>query len=174
MTMLEKGNQTDAQLRQIVVNEYQKEIDFEWNARMALGRSWKDLTNEDQQKYLFEYKRFLCFSWLPKLNYNRKNGVKVEIKDNALSIPNTMDHNITINITAPDSKIYEVILRVREYADGSFKILNVIAEGVDLALSYRVQFESFIESKGSALSLIEDLKNKNLILEKKVDFKVKF
>lgn len=172
MGTLESHMRKPAEVRQIVVDEYIPHIDFEWSARMAIGRYWKEMDETSQQLYIMEYSKRLCYDWLPKLNYNRRNGVKVEILDDVIPI-NDRDVTVQIKITLPDSKIYNVLLRVRHLGENKFKVLDVSAEGVSLTLSYRAQFQSIIESKGGVKEFLSYLIEKNKESEKTVDFKVR-
>ena len=172
LTTLEK--QTDMkQKRQAVVDKYYRLIDFEWNARMALGRPYKDLNDVDKKEYLKEYTKFVAYSWLPKLNYDRSLNLKFNVKKNSEKL-GKQDERVCIEITAPDSAKYEVYVRIRYFPDTkTCKILDVDVEGVDLALSYRAQFESYIEANGGrATSILSFLKEKNKEYKKNVDFKL--
>jgi phospholipid transport system substrate-binding protein len=160
------------QIRQIAVDHYMKYIDFEWNSRMAIGKAWKNLSPDEQKEYIKEYTLFLAYTWLPKLNYNTNDGVRIKVKPDVIPI-NKKDDNVVVHIITPDSKVYEVFIRVREYEENMFKITNVTVEGIDLAMSYRVQFEQYIEQNGgSSQKLLQYIKDKNEENKKNVDFTV--
>ena len=166
--------QTDMkQKRQAVVDKYYRLIDFEWNAKMALGRPYKDFNDKEKETYLEEYTKFVAYSWLPKLNYDRSFNLKFNVRKNSEKL-GKQDEKVCIEIISPDSTKYEVYVRIRYFADTkTCKILDVDIEGVDLALSYRSQFESYIEANdGKATSILSFLKEKNKEYKKNVDFKL--
>ncbi len=159
--------------RQAVVNKYFYLIDFEWNAKMALGRPFKDLADAEKTEYINEYTKFVAYSWLPKMNYDRSLNLKFFVRKDSEKM-GKQDEKVCVEITAPDSAKYEVYLRIRCLEEEKrCKILNVDVEGVDLALSYRAQFESYIEEHGGrGNSIIAFLKSKNQEYKKSVDFKL--
>lgn len=161
------NSQDDNRTKQLIIDKYAKYIDFEWNAKNALGRYFLDLTDEEKNNYICEYACFISYSWLPKLDFQKVKGVKINILNNTIPLNNKFnDENVVIKITLPDGLIYTVNLRIREMLDNSFKILNIDVEGVDLAMMYRYQFESLINSNGnSAKFLLNHLiatNNKNI------------
>ncbi len=170
--IMSKKDLKPKQIRQIAVDHYMKYIDFEWNARMAIGKAWKVLSANEQKEYIKEYTLFLAYTWLPKLNYNTNDGVRVKVKPDVIPI-NNKDDNVVVHIITPDSKVYEVFIRVRDGEGGALKITNVTVEGIDLAMSYRVQFEQYIEQNGgSSQKLLQYIKDKNEENRKNIDFVV--
>ena len=169
---LEKPNTTMKQKRQILIDKYMPYIDFEWNAKMALGIPYKSLTKEKQKEYIEQYTLFLAYNWLPKLNFDRKLGIKIDVLDDGLKVGKN-DENVHIVVELPDSSKYDIYARIR-YENNSCKVLNLVAEGIDLALSYRAQFESYIEEHGNeANSIIEYLKQQNEINKERADFVIR-
>ena len=167
-----EANSSQQQKRQTVVNKYYRLIDFEWNAKMALGRPYKELTANEQGEYLKEYTRFIAYSWLPKLNYDRSLNLKFTVHQEGEKV-GKQDENVVIDMMVPDGTKYSTALRIRCYKENDCKVLNVNIEGVDLALSYRAQFSSYIEEHGNkANSIIAFLKQKNSEFKKNVDFKL--
>ena len=172
MNVMNMEKKTMAQKRQIIVNKYMPYINFEWNAKMALGRPYLALSPEKQKEYIKAYTEFLSYAWLPKLSYDKDSGIKIIVQDKTENL-NDKDENVTVNIITFDGKKYEAFLRVR-YDNNKCQILNVTAEGVDLAMSYRSQFTSYIEEhKGDPVSIVEYLKQQNDTNKKKAGFVVK-
>jgi phospholipid transport system substrate-binding protein len=174
LTILDSPSISVSKARQIFVDKYASQVDFEWNARMAIGRTWKDLTLEERDEYVCEYALFLAYTWLTKLKYDRRHGVSVTVMEQTKKVTEK-DDDVTIKITLPDSRSFEIVFRIREFnQDGNiyYKVLNVVAEGIDLAMSYRHQFTSYIENNKTPQSIIkylQDASKKNIA---NADFKV--
>ena len=172
LTLLENGNKSEQQKRQIIVNRYVENVNFTWNAKSALGRAFLQLSADEQKEYINEYTKFLIYSWLPKLNYNKNSDMTMVVSDKSVKLNNT-DENVTLVITMKDGTKYEVLLRTRITKEGKFEILNLYVEGIDLASSYRAQFTSLMEqNKNDPRSVIKYLKEQNKEKKKTIDFKI--
>lgn len=138
-------------------------LDFDWNAKMALGANFKQFNSDEKQEYLNAYKDLLMSKWLPKI-YNVDKLVDIKIDNNVVKLSDT-DSLVRVQFLYKDDakKINSVNadIRIRNFPDNTQKILNVIVENVDLALSYRSDFTSVIEKKGLQ-AFLKDLKAKSL------------
>lgn len=172
LKILENNANTEQKKRQIIVNKYIENVNFEWNARSALGRPFLQLSQQEQQEYVKEYTKFLIYSWLPKMSYDKKSGVVFSVADKSEKINDT-DANIYLLITTKDGNRYEVVLRTRITKEDKFEILNLYFEGIDLASSYRAQFTSYMEqNRNDPRSVIQYLKEQNKEKKKMVDFNI--
>ena len=171
LKILETGNKTNKQKRQIIVNRYMPNIDFAWNAKAALGRPYLQLSEQERKEYINEYTKFLVYTWLPKLNYDTKSGIKMSISDKSTPLTDT-DETITLIISMPDGTKYEAFLRTKiDKKTHKFQILNILVEGIDLVLSYRAQFVGYMEqNKNDPRSIIQYLKQQNQIKKQNADF----
>ena len=172
LKILANKDKTEQQKRQIIVNRYINNINFEWNAKTALGRPFLQLSKQEQQEYVKEYTNFLIYSWLPKMSYDKKSGIVFSVADKSEKINDT-DANIYLLITTKDGNGYEVVLRTRMTKEDKFEILNLYFEGIDLASSYRAQFTSYMEqNRNDPRSVIQYLKEQNKEKKKMVDFNI--
>ena len=173
LKLLEKDNLTEARKHQIIVDRYIPYVNFGWNAKMAMGRPYQQLSKQEQQEYIDEYTKYISYLWLPKLNYDRRLGIKIAVLDKSQKLNDT-DENVTIQLEALDGAKYDLILRTRLTKDAKqFQILNLNMEGIDLASMYRTQFQSIMEqNKGDPKSVITYLKKQNAEYKKKADFNI--
>jgi len=163
---------TKKQKLQKLIDKYIGSMDLAWNAKMALGRPYQKLSKEEQKEYIDEYSRYVAYVWLPKFNFNRKNGVKITVLEKTQKINDT-DANVKMVVEDPNASKYDVVIRTRITKDGEFKLLNMSVEGIDLANSYRAQFTSYIEQHNNdPRSIIEYLKKQNKIQKAKALFTV--
>ncbi len=156
-----KLNKVQKEARCIEITE--SILDFDWNAKMALGVSFRKFNENEQKEYLQAYKNLLISKWLPKI-YNIDNLVEIQLDDRAVKISDS-DHLVKMKLfyreeSTKKIKSLDADIRLRNFQDTK-KILNIIVENVDLALSYRSDFSSIIEKKGMQ-EFLKELKAKNL------------
>lgn len=129
--------------KKIILQNFIDEIDFEWNGRAASSRLFREMTDEQKVSFIKNYKDFLIRIWMPK--FKGYNGEKYTV-DPAEKI-NEKDSIVRIKITTQNSSIINLELKIRNYGD-NFKILNITAEGIDIAKSYNSQFQSYADKYG--------------------------
>lgn len=136
-------------------------FELEWTAKMSIGINYKKMSNSEQQRYLKEFAKFFSYIWLPYLYIDNTTGARLVVKDKTTKINN--DEYIDIVIYAPDGKTFNLKLRVRNKQEWQHcKILNIVVDGVDLAMSYRAQFDAYIEqNNGKSDIIIDYLAKKN-------------
>ena len=141
-------------------------FDLEWTAKMSIGINYKKMTEAEQQQYLKEFAKFFSYIWLPYLYIDNTLGARMVVNDKATKINN--DEHVDVVIYSPDGKTFNLKLRIRNKPEWEHcKILDVIVDGVDLAMSYRAQFDAYIEkNNGKSSSVIDYLKEKNLQYKK--------
>ena len=83
------------------------------------------------------------------------------VNDKTTKINN--DEHVDVVIYSPDGKTFNLKLRIRNKPEWEHcKILDVIVDGVDLAMSYRAQFDAYIEqNNGKSDIIIDYLAKKN-------------
>ena len=152
--------------KQALINSYYPYFDLEWMAKMSIGINYKGLDDVNQGKYLKEFAKFFSYIWLPYLYVDNTLGARVVVKDKITKINN--DEYIDVVIYSPDGKTFNLKLRVRNKPEWQHcKILNIVVDGVDLAMSYRAQFDAYIEkNNGKSSSVIEYLAEKNIQYKK--------
>ncbi len=171
VSILKEKDKTSDEKKQILIERYVKNIDFDWNAKMALGRLFLQLPQNEQKKYLIEYKKFITYTWLSKLGQNILDGVNMKIKEKSSKI-NENEEYVTLLIKLDNSEIYEAVLRTK-LSNGVFKILNINIEGIDLAAAYRADFLSYIEQHdGNPKNIIKYLEDQNKRIKKTSNFEI--
>ena len=141
-------------------------FDLEWTAKMSIGINYKKMTEAEQRQYLKEFAKFFSYIWLPYLYIDNTLGARMVVNDKTTKINN--DEYVDVVIYSPDGKTFNLKLRIRNKPEWEHcKILDVIVDGVDLAMSYRSQFDAYIEkNNGKSSSVIDYLKEKNLQYKK--------
>lgn len=149
------GNQALAVIRNNALNKSQKQakletvfsnaVDFQWVGRFVMGRFWKQATEEQKNQYLAQYQKFLLLNYTSRFASHTSGIFKVT------SSRDDGDGEFTVStqMQAGDSNGDPVLVdyRIRQMA-GSYKIFDVIVEGVSLLTTQRSEFASVITDKG--------------------------
>ena len=126
--------------------------------RFVIGRYWRSASEADQEAFLKVFEDAMVQRFLPLLAENSSERFQIGsvTPDAANEDMVLIDSRINRNGAEP----YRVAWRVRE-TDGSFKILDIVAEGVSMAITLRSEYGSVLKSNGGQLPpLTEALREK--------------
>lgn len=141
---------SEANRREKIVSIVDKSTDSKWIARFVLGKNFKSISEEQQQRFVKLYREFMINTYGPKFNsyHGKKFNVKSVDKQSMFYIAKAeflpIDSNQSISID----------FRVKEN-DGKLIIVDFIAEGISLIETQRSEFNSAIADNG-----IEEFLNK--------------
>ena len=123
---------------------FRENFDIPTVGRFVLGRYWRKADPETRAAFLSVFEDVMIQRFAPK--FAGYAETRFEIKGvNALSQPGQF---VVHSRISPDrGKVYEVDWRVRE-RDGYFKVLDVIGEGISMALTLRAEYSSAIKNSG--------------------------
>jgi phospholipid transport system substrate-binding protein len=120
-------------------------IDTEWIAKFVLGRYWRTATPAQQQQYLALYKKFLISSYVP--NFREYTGEKFTVS--SVSQLENDEYLVQTQIIHPNKPSTRVDYRLRKnLVSGSYKIYDIVAEGVSLITTQRSEFGSIAARDG--------------------------
>jgi phospholipid transport system substrate-binding protein len=132
-------------------------VDFDTLSRLVLARNWKRLTPEQQEEFKGEFKKHLSVTYSRNIESYRNEGVKVigerqEVRG---------DRTVLTMVVRSDRGEADIAVDYRLRSnDDSWKIIDVIVEGVSLVANFRSQFQDIIAG-GSPEKLIQLLREKN-------------
>ena len=131
----------------------EKFFNFESLTRKALGTAWKDLSPEQQTRAVRLFSEIMIRSYASKFDPNSKVDIQfskaVDLGPGRKEVPASAKYQ---------GSIVAVAYRV-ESAQESWRVYDVIVEGVSLASNYRSQFEA-IRQKGGGDALIKSMEDK--------------
>jgi len=153
--LVDKGLTADQKRHKIEEIAYVR-FNFDTVSRLVLARNWKDLSPQQQKEFIEEFKKHLSVTYGKNIeNYNNERAVvtgdRAEARD---------DWTVKSKIVRPNAADVLVDYRLRKDADGEWRIIDVIIEGVSLVANFRSQFQEIISTSGVA-KLIEVLRDKN-------------
>jgi len=139
-----------ATLRQLIASHF----DFADMARSALGSHWKDLSDEQKNEFTQLFTQLMEASYMGKIESytNQQVNFLQEISDS----PGYSQVNTTI--TQEGKEPITVNYRLKQ-EDGSWKVYDVIIDGISLVANYRNQFSRVINTRGYD-ALIQDIRAK--------------
>ncbi|HET7370749.1 MAG TPA: ABC transporter substrate-binding protein [Gammaproteobacteria bacterium] len=140
---------------QLVEQEMAPHFDFDYAARLVLGRSWRDATPEQRQAFVKAFERYLVNSYANELVKHADAKVKVEPFRGS---PTDERADIGSTIIPAEGKPLQVNYAMHRTDDG-WKAFDVRAEGISYVMSYRNTFASEIRQT-SLDALIQRLQDK--------------
>ena len=130
-------------------------FDFDTMSRLVLAANWKKLTPAQQTEFVDEFTRFLANDYGARIE--RYEQEQVEITGERPEARG--DFTIKTKIVGGKNNGALVDYRMRQKG-GSWKIIDVVIEGISLVANYRDQFRE-VASQGGPAVVIEKLKEKN-------------
>jgi phospholipid transport system substrate-binding protein len=119
-------------------------VDFEEATRLAVGRSWRQASPEQQKQLVTEFRRMLVRTYSNAISAYEGQQVKV--------LPLHMkegDTDVTVHnqYIRPGAKPVQLDYQMHKVGK-DWKIYDIIVEGVSLVLTYRSEFDSVVKQQG--------------------------
>lgn len=127
-------------------------FDMKTIGRFTLGRYWKTASKAQQDEYIKLFEHSIVESYARR--FEEYKGQAVQVKD--ARAEGEKDTIVTSFIVSPTGGPgVEVDWRVRKTGNG-FKVVDVIVEGVSMAVTQRSDFASVIQRGGGNLEVLLD------------------
>lgn len=138
-----------------------KEIfNFKETSKRTLGRHWLKLTEEERNKFTENFQHVLKDLYLGKSDaYQGENIVYVR------EIVRGNRGKVQTNFFTADNKKIVVDFSMHNTGDGTWRIYDVVIEGVSMISNYRSQFNSIL-AKSSFDELLEQIIEKRKSIKK--------
>ncbi|MBL8670703.1 MAG: ABC transporter substrate-binding protein [Alphaproteobacteria bacterium] len=130
-------------------------FDIETIARFVLSRHYRSLSDTQRAEYHQLYFDYVLSTYFKRLiDFGKLNLMLIDTTS-------AQDGDALVNTKAdrPDGPPLRLQWRVRANDAGSFKIVDIIAEGVSIAVTQRSDFNAVMSSKGYP-GLVDALKQK--------------
>ena len=112
-------------------------------ARFVLGRYWRAATPEQQREYLGLFRLFVLEIYASRLDSYSGQSFTI-VKAHPIGDKDTL---VNTEVSQTDAEPLRVDYRVRA-RQGSYKIIDVIVEGISLVRAQREEFASIIKHEG--------------------------
>lgn len=132
-------------------------FDFERMARLALGRSWRDASAEQQTKFVEEFRLLLVRTYATAmLEYTNEEirflPFRDDVEKGRVSVP--------MEVVQPNGPSVPMSLALYKNKNNEWKVYDVKIEGISLVTNYRSSFNRDIRTNGMD-ALIESLSKRN-------------
>lgn len=135
--------------------KFHQALDLKSIGQFVLGVYWRKTTPIERDEFIKAFMDFSTKSWADK--FNMYNGQKIVFKGSRPAQKNQLYIDSVIQNNPP----VEVIWRVRE-KNNEYKIVDIVVEGVSMAMSYRNEYTSFLQqNKGDVAKLTQELNQKS-------------
>lgn len=118
--------------------------------RFVLGRYWRSADKAARAEFLTVFEDVMVDRFAPQFagyaGTKFKIGAIREVKeDNQLMVSST--------VAPPNTEVVQVVWRLRS-RNGGFKVLDVIAQGVSMALTLRSEYGSVLKNSGGKIDVL--------------------
>ncbi|MDX1750192.1 MAG: ABC transporter substrate-binding protein [Methylophaga sp.] len=132
-------------------------FDFERMAKLALGRSWRDASAEQQAQFVEEFRLLLVRTYATAmLEYTNEEirflPFRDDIEKGRVTVP--------MEVVQPNGPSVPMALSLYKNKNDEWKVYDVKIEGISLVTNYRSSFNRDIRTSGMD-ALIENLAKRN-------------
>lgn len=132
-------------------------FDFERMARLALGRSWRDASAEQQERFVEEFRLLLVRTYATAmLEYTNEEIRFMPFRDDV----EKGRVNVPMEVIQPNGPSIPMVLSLYKNKQDEWKVYDVKIEGISLVTNYRSSFNRDIRTSGMD-ALIESLSKRN-------------
>lgn len=139
---------------------FQSVFDVPAISRFVLGKYWRGASDAQRQAFTAAFEELQMQRFLPQFEKYDENAVQVESVHAEPGKPDLF--KVSSKIVRPEGEPFNVVWRIRDTGD-AYKILDVVAEGVSMAISLRHEYGEVAKAKGID-GLIEDMRDKSAAL----------
>jgi len=131
-----------------------RDFDIPLMARFALGRYWKKSDLSQRSAYVEAFTGFMLHHYASKIA-----GAKIASFDvQSARRAGKRDVMVQSRITQRGGRVVKLVWRMRQ-RNGQFRVIDVVAEGISLALTKRQEFAAIIKANGGNVApLIQRLR----------------
>jgi len=153
--MLGDSSLSESQRKSAFTSYLRDGFDLQSISRFVLGRHWRSASPEELAEFEALFEAFIVSFYSDQLD--AYNGESLQVGTARPLDGGTT--NITSTILRPAAAPVRVDWRVRQ-ADDQWRIVDVIVEGVSLAIVQRSEFDSVIRNQGGLEGLMSVLRQK--------------
>lgn len=120
--------------------------------RFVLGRNWRTASPQEQERFLKLFQEVNVFTWARRFgDYDGQDLIIGQVSrdgDSGAFVDSQVEQ-------ASGQQPIHVRWRLRERGD-TYKVVDLIIEGVSMAITYRQEYNSVIQQAGGNISVLND------------------
>lgn len=149
----ESYNKTPEVLETALLNTLEPAVDFDAFSRGVMGAYYKDATPEQHERFATAFKATLIKLYTQGL-------VSTEVDDIRIldtNLRSSESANVTMEVISKGQNSYKIQYSLRRNEESAWKIRNIIADGINVGLTYRNQFKSAMDTEGGNLERVIEI-----------------
>jgi phospholipid transport system substrate-binding protein len=132
-------------------------IDFEQATRLAVGRAWRQATPEQQKRLVTEFRNMLVRTYSNAISAYQGQTLKV-LPSRGKTDPE--ETTVRTQFVRAGGQPLPIDFTMHQ-KDGTWKVYDIVVEGVSLVMTYRSEFDAVVKQEGID-GLIKRLASKNI------------
>ena len=132
-------------------------IDFDQATRLAVGRAWSQASPEQKKRLVSEFRNMLVRTYSNAIEGYQGQTLKV-LPSRGKQDPE--DTTVRTQFIRAGGQPLPIEFHMRQ-ADKTWKVYDIVVEGVSLVMTYRSEFDAIVKQKGID-GLIQALATKNI------------
>jgi len=135
--------------------EFTEALDLKNIGQFVLGIYWRKATLEEKDAFLNAFMDFTTKTWADR--FDMYQGQKIVFT----GVRNAERNQFYVDSTIQNNPPVEVIWRLKQ-KDNTYRIIDIIIEGVSMAMSYRNEYSAYLQNHGGSVqALADELKQKS-------------
>lgn len=136
--------------------DFEEALDMKSIGQFVLGVYWKNALPEERQAFLDAFIDFTTKTWADRFDLYTGQKIIFSGTRNAEG-----KNQLYVNSVIENNPPVDVVWRLKRLKNGDFKIIDIIVEGVSMAMSYRNEYTAFLQKNGGKLpALTQELEQK--------------
>lgn len=136
-------------------SSFEAALDMKSIGQFVLGVYWRSASVPQREAFLEAFIDFTTKTWADR--FDLYTGQQIVFTGTR----NAEGNQLYVDSQIKNNPPVEVVWRLKRMKDGSFKIIDIIVEGVSMAMSYRNEYGAFLQKhNGDLNTLTEELKTK--------------
>jgi phospholipid transport system substrate-binding protein len=131
-------------------------IDFAEATRLAVGRAWRQASDEQKKELTEQFRRLLVRTYANAIG--RYDGQSMMVWPSGQK-PDEKEATVRAQFLRSGGKPVQLEYQMRK-TDAGWKVYDIVVEGVSLVLTYRSEFDAVVKQQGID-GLIKRLSEKN-------------
>ena len=135
--------------------EFTEALDLKNIGQFVLGIYWRKATPTEKEAFLKAFMDFTTKTWADR--FDSYQGQKIVFS----GVRNAERNQLYVDSTIQNNPPVEVIWRLKQ-KDNGYRIIDIIVEGVSMAMSYRNEYSAYLQAHGgSVCELTRELEKKS-------------
>ncbi|MBQ3695917.1 MAG: ABC transporter substrate-binding protein [Alphaproteobacteria bacterium] len=143
------AQKTQDEKERLFHDAFTEAVDLKGVGQFVLGTAWKKSSEEERNGFLNAFTDLTVKTWADR--FNMYTGQQIVFQGTR----NAERGQIYVDSVIQDKQPVEVIWRLRPSKE-SYKIVDIVVEGVSMASTYRNDYRAFLQQNGNSVQALTD------------------